>query len=96
MEAVCGAKGLVVLKVADVLLAAEELRFKNELLAAILARHSSAGLSLAAVLELVADDNYMTPEEAVARGLIDAVQPALGAAARAEPAPPPTKQTQTD
>ena len=56
-------------KVEDVLVHAEELKAKNDLLATILARH--LGVTVERVQELWRIDNYMTPEQALELGIVD-------------------------
>ena len=56
-------------KVEDVLVHAEELRAKNELLAGLLAKH--LGVSTEQVLEMWKIDKYMTPAQARELKLVD-------------------------
>ena len=58
-------------KVEDVLVHAEELRAKNELLAGLLAKH--LGVSTEQVLEMWKIDKYMTPAQAQELKLVDEV-----------------------
>ena len=60
-------------KVADVLLHAEELRQKNDILAHILANHMGEHTTKTDVLRLIERDTYMTAGQAVEAGLIDRV-----------------------
>jgi ATP-dependent Clp protease protease subunit len=58
-------------QVSDVLIQAEELKEKNEILLSVLSEHT--GKSVEEIRPLVGRNKYMTAKEACALGLIDSV-----------------------